>query len=304
MFVHLEAVLYPSEKKKKKKKKKKMKKQGCTDNRLRRFGGAPLEGAGLAGLIVLVALLLPLDAAAQEAGSPPMVTDRPDATESAVTVAPGTFQLESGYTYGKIEGIAVHNLGEILLRIGVTDSVEVRLGANSYQWVRASRATEQGLEDSTLGVKIKLVDSGGGSGFGSPQVAVLASTTLPTGASLLTQEKVQPEVRFAVAWDLSERFALGTNIVYVYGNDVLVDERFHQGGSTLALGYALTDRVGAYVEYFGVYPVLKDGPSENYVNGGTTFLIDQNFQLDARVGYGLNGLEDDFFVGFGSGVRW
>lgn len=257
-----------------------------------------------AGLVVAAGLLLPIEALAQEAGSPPLVTDRPDATESAVTVAPGSIQLESGYTFGKADGISVHNLGEILLRIGVADTVEVRLGVNSYQWVRAPRGTEQGLQDSSLGVKVKLVDSGGNTGFNSPQVAVLASTTLPTGASRFSEDKAQPELRLAVAWDLTDRVALGTNVAYLYGNDVIVDERFHQTGATLALGYSLTDRVGTYIEYFGVYPAQKDGAAENFVNGGATFLVDNNFQLDARVGYGLNGLEDDFFFGFGTGVRW
>ena len=49
---------------------------------------------------------------------------------------------------------------------------------------------------------------------------------------------------------------------------------------------------------------VRDGPREDYVNGGVTFLAESDFQLDARIGYGLNGLDDDFFVGFGSGVRW
>lgn len=233
-----------------------------------------------------------------------MVTDRPDATESAITVAPGVFQLESGYTFGETEGINVHNLGEVLLRVGVADMLELRFGVNSYQWVRAPIASAQGLEDSSIGVKLKLVDNGGKTGLGHPQVAVLASTSLPTGSSLVSQDKLQPEMRLAVAWDLSERLALGTNVFYAYGNDVIADQRFHQAGATLTLGVAVADRWGVYGEYFGAYTVIRDGPRENYVNGGVTFLVQRDFQLDARIGYGLNGLDDDYFVGFGSGVRW
>jgi len=247
---------------------------------------------------------VPFAASAQEAGSAPLVTDRPDATESAVTVAPGVFQLESGYTFGEIEGISVHNLGEVLLRVGVADRLGLRFGVNSCQWVRAPRTTRQGLQDSSIGMKLRLFDNGGQTGLGSPQVAVLASTSLPTGASVASQAKLQPEVRLAVAWDLSERLSLGTNFFYAYTNDVVVDERFHQAGATLALGIALTDRWGTYTEYFGAYSVVRNGPRENYVNGGFTFLVESDLQLDARIGYGLNGLDDDYFIGFGSGVRW
>jgi hypothetical protein len=258
----------------------------------------------MSALAIIGCFVLPFGASAQETGSPPMVTDRPDATESAITVARGVFQLESGYTFGGVEGIRVHNLGEVLLRVGVADMLELRFGVNSYQWVRAPSASARGLQDSTIGVKLKLIDNGGKTGLGSPQVAVLASTSLPTGSSLVSQDKLQPEMRVSVAWDLSERLALGTNVFYVYGNDVIEDERFHQAGATLSLGIGLTDRWGAYAEYFGNYTVVRDGPREDYVNGGVTFLVGRDLQLDGRVGYGLNDLDDDFFVGFGSSVRW
>jgi len=255
-------------------------------------------------LAILVCLTLPFGASAQETGSAPMVTDRPDATESAVTVAPGVFQLESGYTFGTIEGASAHSFGEILLRVGVADMLELRFGVNSYQWLRTKTASAQGLQDSTIGVKLRLLDSGGKTGLRSPQIAVLVSTSLPTGSSLLSQDKLQPEMRLAVGWDLSERLALGANVFYAYTNDVLVDERFHQAGATVALGIGLTERWGAYAEYFGAYTVVRDGPREDYVNGGVTFLVASDLQLDARIGYGLNGLDDDYFAGFGSGVRW
>jgi hypothetical protein len=255
-------------------------------------------------LTILGSVVLPLDALAQEAGSPPMVTDRPDATESAVTVAVGVFQLESGYTFGKVDDVKIHSLGEILLRVGVANILELRFGINSYQWARGQAGINHGLQDSTVGLKLRLLDNEGKTGLGSPQVAVLASTSVPTGSSLMSQNKIEPEMRLSVSWDLSERLALGTNFSYSYTNEMAVDTRSHEAGATLSLGIALTDSWGAYAEYFGAYTMVRDGPREDYVNGGVTFLVESDFQLDARIGYGLNGLEDDFFVGFGSAVRW
>ena len=252
-------------------------------------------------LTILGSVVLPLDALAQEAGSPPMVTDRPDATESAVTVAVGVFQLESGYTFDKVDDVKIHSLGEILLRVGVADILELRFGINSYQWARGQAGINHG---STVGLKLRLLDNEGKTGLGSPQVAVLASTSVPTGSSLMSQNKIEPEMRLSVSWDLSERLALGTNFSYSYTNEVAVDTRSHEAGATLSLGIALTDSWGAYAEYFGAYTIVRDGPREDYVNGGVTFLVERDFQLDARIGYGLNGLADDFFVGFGSAVRW
>ena len=247
-------------------------------------------------LTILGSVVLPFDALAQEAGSPPMVTDRP--------VAVGVFQLESGYTFDKVDDVKIHSLGEILLRVGVADILELRFGINSYQWARGQAGINHGLQDSTVGLKLRLLDNEGKTGLGSPQVAVLASTSVPTGSSLMSQNKIEPEMRLSVSWDLSERLALGTNFSYSYTNEVAVDTRSHEAGATLSLGIALTDSWGAYAEYFGAYTMVRDGPREDYVNGGVTFLVERDFQLDARIGYGLNGLEDDFFVGFGSAVRW
>ncbi len=44
-------------------------------------------------------------------GEEPLITDRPDFTESPVAVAPGLFQLEGGYTFSKDAGEDKHTLG-------------------------------------------------------------------------------------------------------------------------------------------------------------------------------------------------
>ena len=153
-------------------------------------------------LAILGFVVLPFDALAQETGSPPMVTDRPDATESAVTVGVGVFQLESGYTFDKADGVRIHSLGEILLRVGVADILELRFGINSYQWARGQTETSHGLEDSTVGLKLRLLNNEGKTGLGNPQIAVLASTSVPTGSSLMSQNKIEPELRLSVSLSL------------------------------------------------------------------------------------------------------
>ena len=63
---------------------------------------------------------------------PELVTDRPDQTESSVVVPPGYVQLETGWTFShnKADGIRneTHEFPGTLLRIGVLDRVEFRLG--------------------------------------------------------------------------------------------------------------------------------------------------------------------------------
>ena len=239
----------------------------------------------------------------QTGGEDPLVTDRPDATESPETVRPGRFQIEGGYTLLGVDELREHSLGEILVRVGVVDRIELRFGLNSYSWLRTPDGTVSGLSDTSFGLKAKLVQ-GNGSGLASPTLALLVSTTLPTGADEFSSGGAEPDIRLAAAWELSERVGLASNIGWAYANDRDAGERFHELASSVALGYGLSERWGAFIEYFGFYPVDQVRPSENFVDGGLTYLVRPDFQLDGRVGYGLNGADDSFFVGFGTTARW
>ena len=233
----------------------------------------------------------------------PLVTDRPDATESPETVGKGRFQLEAGYTFASFEQADVHSLGELLLRIGVLhENFELRLGFNSFSVVRDGDFDAKGLQNFGIGVKFRLL-SGGGVGHARPTVAVLVSTTLPTANEAIEARTARPDVRLALAWDFSDRVSFGTNLIWTSIKEDELAERHSALGLTLAMGYGLSDRWGAYFEYFGAFPTGEYDP-ENYLNGGVTYLISNDLQLDGRVGYGLNGRDDDFFVGFGTAVRW
>lgn len=247
----------------------------------------------------LLCLTGPLTAQPIEEG--PLVTDRPDFTESADTIAPGRVQLETGYTFTDEErDTETHAWGEVLVRIGLSRSVELRLGLNSY--LQTSRPGEDlsGLEDSSVGVKIKLQDSRPGSA--RPQVALILGAALPTGSSEYRASHAQPGSALALGWGLSPRLGLGANVNYAYLSEE--GEQFGELAGSLALGYALSHRVGGYIEYFGFNPQSRGGPDTHFLNGGFTWLLTSNAQLDARAGIGLNSAAADYFVGVGAAWRW
>lgn len=233
----------------------------------------------------------------------PLVTDRPDATESSETVRPGRVQLEGGYTFLDAGAVEEHSFGEVLARIGIVERLELRVGLNSFTRVDAPAGRLSGLSDTSLGLKAKLLQ-GRGQGLRHPTIAVLATTTLPTGADELSSDAAEPELRLASAWALSDRLDLSSNVGWGWLNDPASDERFSEFLASVALGYGLSDRWGAFVEYFGFYPEDEAGPDENFVDGGLTYLLTPDLQIDGRVGYRLDDGSEDFFVGFGTSVRW
>ncbi|MFW6198305.1 MAG: transporter [Acidobacteriota bacterium] len=255
-------------------------------------------------LPAIVVLLMSAPALAQQEGeAEPLVTDRPDATESSETVRPGRVQLEGGYTFLDSGAVEEHSLGEVLARVGIVERLELRVGLNSFTWLQTPAGRVSGLSDTSIGLKAKVLQ-GRGTGLRHPTVAVLASTTLPTGADELSSDAAEPELRIAAAWELSDRVGLSSNVGWGWLNDPATDQRFHELLGSVALGYGIDDRWGAFVEYFGFYPEDEAGPDENFVDGGLTYLLTPDLQLDGRVGYRLDGAGDDFFVGFGTSVRW
>ena len=239
---------------------------------------------------------------AQDEATEPLITDRPDFTESAVSVSPGGFQLETGYTFSGVEREKTHSFGEVLLRVGVAERLELRFGFNSYSRVRTGSGKLTGLEDTSFGLKLELVEGDPGTGVDRPDVAVLVSTSLPTGSDAFSADGLQPSVAVALAWDLTESLALGSNLGYSMLRDG--GETFDELFGSVALGLGLSERFGTYVEIYGFFPTEVVYPDVAYFNTGVTYLIAGDVQLDARVGYGLNGLDDDFFFGLGAATRW
>lgn len=233
---------------------------------------------------------------------PPLVTDRPDFTESAETVPRGSFQLEFGYTFGEESDVKTHALGELLVRAAVTEWAEVRVGLNSWAWVEGPECSCDGLEDSSLGAKFKLADAGDEPGGIRPAVALLVGTSVPTGDDHFGEDEWQPEVKLALAWDIGDRAALSSNIGYAYPSEE--GRGFSEISGSLSLGYGITGRLGCYVEY---YQFLRDETGMDdpgFVNGGLTWLSGANLQFDWRVGYQVAGDDSEFFTGVGASWRW
>ncbi len=238
-----------------------------------------------------------------------LVTDRPDFTESPVSVAPGRVQLEGGYTYSSVQSEKSHTVGELLARIGAVDRLEFRFGINSlvFRSVRDSGdapatgpRSVRGLEDLTLGLKVEVLRPPP-SKPGLPRLGIIAGTSIPTGRSEVGANSVQPGALLAAGWDLTDWLAVGMNVGYAYPEDD--EDRFDELSGSVALGFGLTRRLGAFAEWYGIYPLPSDRDNENNADAGFTYLLSPGFQLDARFGVGLGGPRPNFFVGAGAAWR-
>ncbi len=251
---------------------------------------------------LLVASLFTLNPGVTVAQTPgPLVTDRPDFTESALAVGPGRVQLEAGYTFSGEAEVKSHTVGEVLVRVGLISRLELRLGLNSYAFEERTSADERGFEDVFIGAKIALLEVASGFELLRPGLALLIGTSLPTGQGGFGAEGVWPEAKLALGWDVSQRFSLGSNLNVA---SVRVDgDRFGQFSGSLAMGYAISERLGTYLEYFGFAAPNTRGIDESFFNGGFTFLANNDLQFDARAGIGVSEPDLNYFLGVGFAWR-
>jgi hypothetical protein len=252
--------------------------------------------------ISLFLAVLPCGSLAGAGEIPPLVTDRPDFTESAETVPRGSVQLEFGYTFGEEGDVKAHALGELLVRAAVAEWAELRVGLNSWAWVDGADCRCSGLEDSSLGAKFKLVDAQDEPGSIRPAVALLVGTSVPTGDDDFGEDEWQPEVKLALALDLSDRAALSSNIGYAYPSED--GTGFSEFSGSLSLGIGITGSLGCYVEYFQFLRGETGMDDQGFINGGLTLLTGENLQFDWRVGYQVAGDDSEFFTGVGASWRW
>lgn len=234
----------------------------------------------------------------------PIVTDRPDFTEASSTVGRRVLQLETGYTHGfdndGVDQSIGHSFPEALFRIGMlADWFEARFAWN-YAAQRVNGATNDGADDLYVGAKIGLTPQEGI----LPEMALVPQMTVPTGASQFTADQVLPGANWLYGWDISEHLSTAGSTQVNRSIDETGTE-YHEWAQSWTIGYGLTDRVGAYTEWFAFFPHdAATAKPEHYFDGGFTVLINNDVQWDIRAGVGLNDAAEDYFLGTGLSIRF
>jgi hypothetical protein len=237
-----------------------------------------------------------------------IITDRPDATESPNTVAPGYIQIESGgyYTRYDADGTKTESQGynTTLARIGLLENMELRLGLNyennrttSGQGEAAVKTDFKSFTPLLAGIKINLFEGKSFSGGpGKTDFGFLGHLYLPFTSS--TQEDIGSvddemmprttgaDFRFSVGHELSDR----SGLAYNFGGQWAGDGSGMAFVYTLAYGYSLSERIVAYVELYGDAPELSS--ANHYWDAGFTYLAGWNLQYDVTFGQSITEGQD------------
>jgi hypothetical protein len=246
----------------------------------------------------------------EEEEESPIETDRPDFTEASTTVGRGRVQLEMGYTYIRDDEdgtrVDAHSYPETLLRVGMlAEWFEFRLAWNyavEKTTVAGASSTISNPEDLYVGVKLALTEQVGI----FPEMALMPQMTVPTAPVVdgFGTGEVMPGVNWLYGWDINDFLAAGGSSQVNRARDD-AGEFYTEFAQSFTIGYGLTDKLGAYTEWFALIPHgAAEAKPEHYFNGGFTYLLSNDLQLDIRAGVGLNEHADDFFIGSGASYRY
>ncbi|WP_299674146.1 transporter [uncultured Dokdonia sp.] len=224
--------------------------------------------------------------------TPELVTDRPDATEAPTVVPVGSLQVETGAFTTSFEdnGIKeeVFTYNTALLRYGILDNLELRIGWNFEEVKTTINGMEtndvaSGLSPLLFGAKVAISEEKGW----FPEIGLIGHVFLPfTASSDFKPEFTAADFRFAFNHTLSERSGIAYNLGGQLGGESAEFAYIY----TLAYGYSITDKLGAYVEVYGDLP--EDSSANHFWDAGLTYAIAPLIQLDATVGQSITEGQD------------
>ncbi len=256
------------------------------------------------------ALALVLSTAPAVAEDDALSTDRPGDAEGVVLVPRGTWQLELGWTFGRDDedGVSssVHQVPSTLLRVGLAERFELRLGwaglIDAEVSSGGSSARDDGAGDAFVGAKIHLAEARGR----RPAMALVVNTSVPIGDDAFTSDRFDPNLRLAFDHGLSESVSLGYNVGLGFASGAADDGERHtlsRGLWSLVASFSPGDRWGAFAEVFGDVAGSASGDAASSFDGGVTYLVNPDVQLDVNGGVGLTDAAGDAFIGLGISIR-
>jgi len=227
--------------------------------------------------------------------------DRPGAGIGTGITPVGQLAWEQGlptvsYQEQNIEGVKDKTLtlnGDMLLRTGLANGLELQLGWQGPVWQQHKRAgfkTEtDGLGDVSIGLKkaIDLKDD-------RLSMAVLAEAIIATGNDEFTAHDDIYSLTSAVAYEFSD--LIGTSITMRY-------EAQNSNWAVTAIptiDYKIAGKLSGYSEF-----IYRKAESQDYQYGlgtGLVYAINDRTQLDASVGVDLDGDVRSYNGGLGVSV--
>jgi hypothetical protein len=239
-----------------------------------------------------------------------IITDRPDQTEAPALTPQGFFQVEIGaqseFDNDKVNNVKTQSslYNTTLWKYGVTENFELRLiteyGADKFQFKKSESMPDttvkmEGFAPIAVGSKIALQKENGI----IPEISLITHLELPYfGSDNYKPAFVIPRFRFLFAHTLSDRFSFSYNL----GAEWQDGTNATTGIYTASLGASLVGNLSMFVEAYGF--LTENESPDHRLDGGFTYLLNNDIQIDCSGGIGLSEKSPDYFISAGISFRF
>ena len=222
-------------------------------------------------------------------------TDRPDRTESPITVDAGHFQLETDLILMTLKGGERSTTYNFMnLKAGVTNYSDLQILIPTL----ILRNAQAGTGNTTLRYKVNLF----GNDDGTAALGIMPYLTLPTQSSKLGTARTEGGVMLPFGFAAPHGYSIGGMLQYdKVRNDG--DNGFHsQFISTLAVSRGLFGGMDGYLELFSQTEVGAEWVAT--VDGGIILPVTDNLRLDVGANVGVTDAAEDISPFLGLSARF
>lgn len=206
--------------------------------------------------------------------------DRPDVTESPMSVDAGHFQFEGDmFKWNKSDGGRIINVFNGLYKMGLNKNWDIHLGVEMYNIYQDSEGetVEKGYGNTTIRLKRNLW---GNNGDTKTALGMIPYVTLPTSK---VDEDVAFGLGFPFAYTLTDALGAGAQFQFDFAKNEEGDYEMSYL-QTVVFGGALVGDLDFYVEGMGIF---ANGSSIFTANGGLIYNVADNVKVDVATNLGL-----------------
>ncbi len=246
-----------------------------------------------------------------------MVTDRPDITESPISVDAGHFQIEVSFAeYARDTASGEHfddfSLVPINFKAGLTNDMDLQVILNPYasSYVKGNSVSNYayGLNsNAALRLKKNFWGNDGPSPeLGNTAFGIMPFLTFPTGSGNLHDERVGGGMILPFAAELPGDFDVGTmlEIDLAHNEDSGNYETSIVHSATFGHAVPGIEDLAAYTEYVGTTPTESGAGYEARASFGFTYALTTSWILDWGGTAGMTSNAPNFTAFMGNSFRF
>ena len=223
-----------------------------------------------------------------------MSADRPDITESPITVDAGVWQIEgSFFDYVSVnDEVEEFHLLPVNIKLGLSHNMDLQLVVEPNVKLESNGLETSGLGDTQLRLKVNFW----GNDEGNTAFGIMPFIKLPTAADGLGNDEFEGGVILPYGMSITDQLGLGLMLEFDAVHNAEDDNYDINTVVSAVLGYDAGNNVGFYLEGVVEAAQESDNDLESKLGAGATYSLNSNMTFDVGCNVGLTSGMNDFNV--------